>query len=173
MLSTGLLFARVTGALKAVPWQVWAGLAIIAAVLIYGSHREAQGYAEAKDYYEAKISAADKARADALASEEQALRALAKETDNNVAKERVANRDRTERFIANGGVRQACPRGGGAEGGSAGRSQGMHQAPELDGTESLPEVVTVLPDDVRICTDNTLTAEALQAYILGLERPER
>ena len=48
MLSAGLLFARLTGALKAVPWQVWAGLVIIAAVLLYGSHREAQGYAEAE-----------------------------------------------------------------------------------------------------------------------------
>lgn len=170
MLSAGLLFARVTGALRAVPWQLWAVLTISVVVLFYGHLRYAQGYAEAKDYYEAKIAAADKARAEALASEEQALRALAKETDSNVAKEREANRDRTERFIARGGLRQACPRGGGAEGGSAGRGQGMHQAPELDGAESLPEVVTVLPDDVRICTDNTLTAEALQAYILGLEK---
>lgn len=173
MLSVALLFARLTGVLKAVPWQVWAGLAIIAAVLLYGSHREAQGYAEAEAYYEAKIAVADKARAEALASEEQALRALAKETDNNAAKEREANRDRTERFIANGGVRQACPRGGSAEDGSARSGAGVHQAPELDGAEGLPEIVTVLPDDVRICTANTLTAEALQAYVLGLERPER
>jgi hypothetical protein len=33
--------------------------------------------------------------------------------------------------------------------------------------------VSVKPDDVRICTANTITAEALQAYILGLEYPER
>jgi hypothetical protein len=36
-----------------------------------------------------------------------------------------------------------------------------------------PETVSVKPDDVRICTANTITAEALQAYILGLEYPER
>jgi hypothetical protein len=79
------------------------------------------------------------------------------------------NRDRTERFIASGGVRNACPGGGQAPRAGAGSGEGVHQAPVMDD----PETVSVKPDDVRICTANTLTAEALQAYLMGLDYPER
>lgn len=163
MLSAGLLLARVSGALRAVPWQVWAIAALAVAVLFYGNHREAQGRTEARAEMQAKIDRADAERAKALASEEEALRNLAQRTDTDVAKEREANRDSTEQFIARGGVRNTCPRSGQAPRDGAGGGEGVHQAPELDD----PETVSVKPDDVRICTDNTLTAEALQAYILG------
>lgn len=169
MLSAGLLFARVSGLLKRVPWQVWAALALIAAVLFYGHHREAQGYAKAEAYWKAEIEAMEAERQAALDSEEAALRQLAKDTDRNVAQEREANRDRTERFIRSGGVRQACPDNRDTEDRSAGDGEAVREEAELDGAERLPEVVTVLPDDVRICTTNTILAEEWRAFILELE----
>ena len=168
MFSAGLLFARVSGLLKRVPWFVWAALALIAAVLFYGHHREAQGYAKAEAYWKAEIDAMEAERQAALDSEEAALRQLAKDTDRNVAEEREANRDRTEQFIARGGVRQACPRGGGAEGGSAGSGEAVREAPIVDGAEPV-QVVGVTAEDVRICTDNTIRAEGMRNFILGLE----
>jgi hypothetical protein len=169
MLSAGLLFARVSGLLKRVPWQVWVALALIACVLFYGSHREAQGYAKAEAYWKAEIEALEAERQAALDSEERALRDLAKRTDRNVIQEREANRDRTERFIARGGVRQACPRNRDPEDRGTGSGASVREEAELDGAERLPEVVSVLPDDVRICTDNTILAEELRALILSLE----
>lgn len=168
MLSAGLLFARVSGLLKRVPWQVWACLALIAAALFYGHHREAQGYAKAEAYWKAEIDALEAERQAALDSEEDALRQLAKDTDRNVAKEREANRDRTEQFIARGGLRQACPRNRDPEDRSARDGEVVREEAELDGAEPV-QVVGVTPEDVRICTDNTLKAEAMRDFILGLE----
>lgn len=169
MLSAGLLFVRVSGLLKRVPWQAWVALALIAAVLFYGHHRESQGYAEAEAYWKAEAEALEVARQVALDSEEAALRQLTKETDNVVYQKREADRDRTERFIARGGVRQACPADRDTEDRSAGDSEAVREATLVDGAERLP-VVTVLPDDVRICTDNTIKAEAWRDFILGLEQ---
>lgn len=152
-----------------VPWQAYAILALLAVWYVDRTRHGNERAYEARAEMQAKIDAADKARADALASEEQALRELAKRTDRNVEQARNDNRDRTERFIANGGVRQACPDNRNPARGSAGRGEAVHQAPVMDGAERLPEVVTVLPDDVRVCTDTTLVAEALREFVLGLE----
>lgn len=168
MLSAGLLFARVSGLLKRVPWQVWAALALIAAVLFYGHHREAQGYAKAEAYWKAEIDAMEAERQAALDSEEAALRQLAKDTDRNVAKEREANRPAVESFIARGGLRQACPSDRRAEDRSAGSGEAVREAPIVDGAEQV-QVVGVTAEDVRICTDNTIKAEAMRDFILGLE----
>jgi hypothetical protein len=157
------------GLLGRIPWQVWAILGLAVAVMIYGNHREAQGRYEGRAEMQAKIDRADADRAKALASEEQALRNLAQRTDRNVTQARAENRDRTERFIASGGVRNACPGGDQAPRAGAGSGDGVHQAPVMDD----PETVSVKPDDVRICTANTITAEALQAYLMGLDYPER
>lgn len=168
MLSAGILFARVSGLLKRVPWQVWVALALIACVLFYGSHREAQGYAKAEAYWKAEIDALEAERQAALDSEEAALRQLAKDTDRNVAKEREANRDRTERFIARGGLRQACPRDRDPEDRSTGDGEAVREEAELDGAEPV-QIVGVTPEDVRICTDNTIRAEGMRNFILDLE----
>lgn len=168
MFSAGLLFARVSGLLKRVPWQVWAALALIAAVLFYGHHREAQGYAKAEAYWKAEIDAMEAERQAALDSEEAALRQLAKDTDRNVAQEREANRPAVESFIARGGLRQACPRDRGTAGGSTGSGPSVREAPVVDGAEQV-QVVGVTAQDVRICSDNTLKAEAMRDFILGLE----
>jgi hypothetical protein len=169
MFSAGLLFARVSGLLKRVPWFVWAALALIVAVLFYGHHREAQGYAKAEAYWKAEIDAMEAQRQAALDSEEAALRQLAKDIDRNVAQEREANRDRTEQFIARGGVRgQACPSYRDPAGGSTGSGSSVPEAPIVDGAEQV-QVVGVTAEDVRICTDNTLRAEGMRDFILGLE----
>lgn len=150
--------------LSRIPWQAYAALAILA-VWYWERDRHADAReAETRAEMQAKIDRADADRAKALASEEQALRNLAQRTDQNVTQARAENRDRTERFIASGGVRNACPGSRQAPSAGAGSGEGVHQAPVMDD----PETVSVKPDDVRICTANTLTAEALQAYILGL-----
>jgi hypothetical protein len=158
------------GLLKRIPWQMWATIACIAAALFYGHHREAQGYSRAEAYWKAEAESLEASRQAALDSEEAALRQLAKDTDRNVAKEREASRDRTERFIRSGGVRgQACPSNRDPEDRSARDGEAVREEAELDGAERLPEVVTVLPEDVRICTDNTIKAEEWRKFILGLE----
>lgn len=169
MIFAARLFFGFRSLLKRVPWQVWVALALVAVVLFYGHHREAEGYAKAEAYWKAEIDAMEAERQAALDNEEEALRQLAKETDRNVAQEREANRPAVESFIARGGVRQACPDNRDTEDRSAGDGEAVREEAELDEAERLPEVVTVLPDDVRICTTNTILAEEWRAFILGLE----
>ena len=118
---------------------------------------------------------ATKAALDARRSEEQALRLLAKETDNAINLERAGEAGRAERFIAAGGLRDpaACPGGPAAPGAVHGTGHGapLREAAELDDAHRLqgPAIVGVTADDVRICTDNTLLAEGWRALLLGLE----
>lgn len=165
------------GFLKRMPWQVW----VIAAVaMLWWFERDAHGdarYAEGIAKMEAARQVANTTALAARASEEEALRRLAKDTDNAVIERRDQERSRTERFIASGGVRnnQVCPSRPAASPEDRGTSRGeaVRQAPELDGAERLPDVVSVYPDDVRICTDNTILAEELRALILSLEARNR
>lgn len=151
---------------KRVPREVWIITAALAAIALYGNHRETQGYAEAETIWQAKAAKLEAERAAALASEEEALRTLAKRTDENAEQARVENDDRTERFIRSGGVRPKAPAcRGDTPDRSAGSGETVREAPELDD----PDTVSVTPDDVRICTTNTITAEALRAFVLGLE----
>lgn len=155
--------------LKRVPWQVWAIVALVASVWLYGRHMEAQGYAKAEAVWQAKAAKLEAERKAALDSEEAALRDLAKRTDRNVYQEREANRSRMEQFIARGGVRgQACPSYRDPAGGSAGSGPSVREAPVVDAAEQV-QVVGVTAQDVRICSDNTLKAEAMRDFILGLE----
>ena len=157
--------------LKRIPWQAWAILALLAVWYIdrtrHGNHRAYEARAE----MQAKIDAADRERAKALASEEQAIKALAKRTDSNVEQARAENRDLTEAFISRGGLQcPTAPRGDNAANRSAGSSAPVHQAPVMDDTQPV-QVVGVTAEDVRVCTDNTLKAEALREFVLGLEKP--
>ena len=154
---------------KLIPWQVWCGIALAGVWYVerdrYGDRRDTAARAE----MQAQIDAADKARADALASEEAALRKLTKETDRAVIQAQDDNRDRTERFIARGGVRNACPAAVNPPADrSAGDSAPVHQTPVLDGSEQVP-TVAVMPEDVRTCTENTIKAEEWRKLLLGLE----
>lgn len=132
--------------------------------------------AEAKNAQLAMMrEAATKAAIDARRSEEQALRLLAKETDNAINLQRAGEAGRTERFIAAGGLHDParCPGGPAAPGPlhRAGDSAHLHPAPQLDDPERVPgsAIVGVRAGDVRICTENTLIAEGWRNLLLGLE----
>jgi hypothetical protein len=167
----------VRGLLGRVPWQVWAILGLAVAVMFYGNHREAQGRYEGRAEMQVIIDRKEAAR---LAAITESLRIaklnaqLTEEVNRNVAQELVQERAGADAFIARGGVRR-CPA---ARTNPSPTDQGTRvnagagALPELD---DLP-VVTVLPEDVRICTENTVKARAWQQWGLGIEvnnKPER
>jgi hypothetical protein len=155
--------------LSRIPYQIW--IAIALCLIWYwerdrhADNREAETRAEMQVIIDKK----EAERLAALESEEEALRTLSKETDRAVIQAQDDNRDRTERFIAAGGVRtKACPATDQAAVRSAGDSAPVHQAPVMDGAEPLP-TVAVTPDDVRTCTTNTILAEQWRELLLDLE----
>lgn len=154
--------------LKRIPWQVYALIALLAVWYIdrtnYGNERAYQERVK----MQAQIDRAEAERQAAVASETEALLKLSKDADRAVYQAREDNRSRVDAFIARGGVRP-CTADHQAGVSGTGDSAGLRETPELDGTETLPEVVTVLPEDVRICTDNTLKAEEWRNLLLGME----
>ena len=109
---------------------------------------------------------ADKAAAARLKAQTEVANSRATEKANshverNLAKERAG----ADAFIARGGVR-ACPtRAVPTQDRSAVFDAGSGALPELDGVP----VVTVLPEDVRICTENTVKAQAWQEWGLSIQ----
>lgn len=104
--------------------------------------------AESKRIAEANSAATEKANTDEKAELETELPAA-------------------ERFIAAGGVRP-CPAprtDAPAQGGSTGIDAGAGALPVMD---DVP-VVTVLPEDVRICTENTTKARKWRTWGLSIE----
>ena len=102
---------------------------------------------------------------------------LANPTDEAVAAAQ-SERERADRFIAAGGVRAEVPAcrvtaAAPARNQSAGISAPVRPAPVVDDASDVrdpePATVSVLPRDVRICTDNTILAEQFREFILGLE----
>ena len=121
---------------------------------------------------QAQAIAKVKARAARL-EQEARYRALAERIDDNAKQDMGSAVDAAERFIAAGGVRSKAVgsdrigTGTSPEGGSAGDIEGTSAAPVMDeGT------VAVTPDDVRICTINTVKAEAAREWALGIEGVE-
>lgn len=142
----------------------------------------------------AEATIAEIAREQALAGEiatakrigkEAQYRGIAERIDDNAQDQLVAADAAAERFIAAGGVRPqaaGCPRstaGTGTEDRDTGNPQGAGQAAQLDAAETggdfgLPEGYVIVPaDDVRICTANTIKAEAGRALAIELERASR
>lgn len=120
---------------------------LVAANKEFRAQRDA-ARAESARIAKANIAATEKANADEKAELDTALPAA-------------------ERFIAAGGVRR-CPAprtDTPASGASAGYDAGAGEVPQLD---DVP-VVTVLPDDVLICTDNTVKARTWQKWGLSIE----
>lgn len=125
--------------------------------------------------------AGEVATARRLEKQEQ-YRGIAERIDDNAQDEIAEAGAAAERFISDGGVRvqtARCPRsraGAGTEDRDAGNPQGAGQATELDaaqdsGAFGLPEGFVIVPaDDVRICTTNTIKAEAGRALAIELER---
>jgi hypothetical protein len=90
-----------------------------------------------------------------------------RKADSDVTENLAQGRSDADRFIAAGGVRR-CPAARAdtpAQGGSAAVDAGAGAVPVMD---DLP-VVTVLPEDVRICTENTVKARAWREWGLAIE----
>lgn len=156
--------------LKRIPWQVWVGLAILAVWYWerdrYGDAREAEGRAAVQAQW-------DEARAKAKAESERITAKNADTTrkaDTDVAINLVQERSNADAFIARGGVRP-CPArtNTSSESGSPAVDAGAGALPQLD---DVP-VVTVLPDDVGICTEAVVKARAWQEWGLGIEANQK
>ena len=93
-----------------------------------------------------------------------AYAAKAKEADREHEIELAAASDRTERFIANNGVRKAC----GSRTSVASAPAESAVAESGDGPGSDPDLVGVTPADVRLCTANSLRLKAVHDWGEGL-----
>lgn len=162
-----LWLLKIGGVLKRIPWQVWAALALC---LIwywerdrYGDHREEAGRAAVQAQWD-DARAKAKAESDRIAAKNaETTRKADTDETRNLAQER----GNADAFIARGGVRP-CPAprtNAPAEGGSAAVDAGAGAVPLVD---DVP-VVTVLPEDIRICTENTVKARAWREWGLGIE----
>lgn len=121
-----------------------------------------------RDMEKASKEAAEKARAVRLAKEREYAQ-LAKRIDDEAEQAQADAMDAAERFIRDNSVRcqavgnslsrtRASPEGGGAE--SVGQPRTL---PKLDG-------VLIPPDDVRICTENTVRLQQAQSWAFSLLR---
>lgn len=132
-------------------------------------HDRAERYANSLAEMKAAQAVALKRAEEAKAKAEADYRDLSERIDDEAEQARAGAMDAAERYIAAHRVR---PPSGGATGGPASpaqdRSTGNGEGPgapsELDVT-----FVAVTPDDVRICTVNTLQAEAARDWALQLE----
>jgi hypothetical protein len=119
------------------------------------------------DYPKAQEEALRRAQA-AKAKAEADYRNLAERIDDEAEQVRGDAMADAERYIAANRVRAAgrCSAGGPAAPApdhSPGNSEEVRNPPELDGA------IAVRPEDIRICTVNTLQAEAARDWALGLE----
>lgn len=132
-----------------------------------------KGYAEkladAEAYVDRIEAAQDEALKRAVEARNKAEREyadLAGKVDDNANEQTAAWAGPIERFIAANRVRCPASAASGpiapAEDHSTGSGQEASAAPLMDG-------VVVTPDDVRICTANTLQAEAARDWAMGLE----
>lgn len=164
------VIASARAILSRIPWQVWPALAILAVWYWerdrHADNREAETRAEMQVIIDAKEAARLAAVKESLriaALNTQATRKADEDVTTNLAKERAGVDD----FIARGGVRRCDT----ARTDTAPADQGT----SVDGgSGSLPvmddvPVVTVLPEDVRICTENTVKARAWREWGLSIE----
>lgn len=108
-------------------------------------------------------------------------RTLAERIDTHAEQQEGAAMAAADRYIAANRVR--CEAAGGSRGRPAaapgdhraGRGEAPGQTPELDAGRGVAGdaggLVLVAPEDVRICTANTLQAEAARDWAIGLEKP--
>ncbi len=93
-----------------------------------------------------------------------AYAAKAKEADREHEIELAAASDRTERFIADNGVRKAC----GSRAIVASAPAESPVAKSGDGPGAASDLVAVTPADVRLCTTNSLRLKAVHDWGEGL-----
>lgn len=115
------------------------------------------------------------AQRDAAIAESLRIAALnveaTRKADEDVTTNLAQERDRTDAFIAAGGVRK-CPAAR-TDTAPAGQGTGIDgRGSALPVMDDVP-VVTVLPEDVRICTENTVKARAWREWGLSIEANQR
>jgi hypothetical protein len=172
--TAALIFARITGAFKRIPWQAWAALAVLAVWYWerdrHADNREAETRAEMQIIIDRKEAARLAAVDESLrlaALHAQATRKADADVTRNLAQERAG----ADAFIAAGGVRRCpAPRADSAPAGQgAGVDAGAGALPVVD---DVP-VVAVLAEDVRICTENTVKARAWREWGLAIEANQK
>jgi hypothetical protein len=115
-----------------------------------------------------KALKAEKAAAARVKAQTEAANTRATEkADTDVERNLVQERVGADAFIARGGVRPCPGPARTAESNGSGIDAGAGALPVVDDVQ--PDVVTVLPEDVRICTENTVKAKAWQEWGLLIE----
>jgi hypothetical protein len=167
--------------LSLVQWLLAAALAVAAALLIalYGLQIKLpligwvgpEGVIAQRDEARAKVAAMISERKAAIAESERIARANADATekaDSDVTANLAQERAGADAFIAAGGVRR-CPA-------ARDNAPAAGQSPAVDaGAGAVPvvddvPVVAVLPEDVLICTENTVKARAWQDWGLSIAK---
>jgi len=141
-------------------------LAVLWAVVErHGKHKAQRVLASTVTAWKAAEREATAAQIAANSAQQDRWAQQARNVDHDYQKARVDADSRSERFIRSGGLRcPANPRGPG--GGDP--VQSPNPATGIDGAGSEAVLVTVAPDDVRICSENTLRLQAAREWALTL-----
>ena len=173
-MTAALLLARATGFFKRIPWDVWAALAVLA---VWYWERDRHADAREADVRAEMQAIIDRKESARLAAVQESLRLAAlnaettRKADADVNRNLAQERAGADAFIARGGVRR-CPS-------ARADAPASGQGSILDaGGSALPvvddvPVVTVLPEDVRICTENTVKARAWREWGLSIEANQK
>ena len=153
--------------LSRIPYQIW--IAIALCLIWYwerdrhADNREAAGRAAVQAQWD-KARAAAKAESERIGSKNTSA---TEKADRDVAQELAQERASVDAFIARGGVRQCSTARTNASPASEGTGVDAG-AGEVSVLDDVP-VVTVPPEDVRICTENTVKARAWREWGLQIE----
>ena len=130
----------------------------------HGKHKAEKVLASTVTAWKAAEREAMAAQIAANTAQEARWAQHARDVDDGYQKARVDADSRSERFIRSGGLRANCPRSPGS--GDPVQSPGA--AASVDGAGAQAELVTIAPDDVRICSENTLRLDAARDWALGI-----
>lgn len=159
------------------PWQtataiatcvaLWAHLVTIPG-LEADNDREVRAHAQTKENYRRAELEAAKRWAEERAAYEQQKKDDANEADEREREARRAGLDLAEQYIRDNRVQ--CPTRGTAQGNASGTAAPADDSRAQGGERSgsLPELVAVQADDVRICTENTVRLQAAREWASGL-----
>jgi type II secretory pathway pseudopilin PulG len=171
----GIALQFLTGGFtKALAWITASARNILIAALVASlawgwlGHHNAAKYkrvlASTEQAYRNAQSDAKTAQIAANLAAEARYRSKADETDSDYRKALDGANSRSERFIASGGVRRpvACGTGSALAAAESGSAQGV------DGGSEPAILVAVKPEDVDICTENTMRLQSAREWALTL-----
>lgn len=148
--------------------------------ILFWSH---EGYAEKVERLEGEIQsilaaqkAAEGAQQEVNDAAAESYRRIAERIDKYADQEHAAHLDAADRYISAHRVR--CPTVGSTSGETSASpasdgsrdTQGAGGAPVVDADAAMADMVAVHANDVRICTTNTIKAEAARVFALELEK---